>query len=170
MQPLTQRLNRPCLLFQSFCEIGQLLDLMAVNRLEQRLARREMTVKGANSHTRRSRDSFEAPPPPAVPATPSGLAPGPPPLNTALAASSRRSRFRSASARGFRERLSSNVFLPHVFLSTNVSSGVFCRWHALKSGGYLRISRSATLTTYHCRVQRRHTAAEWPSCGPAGNS
>jgi hypothetical protein len=60
MHPLAERLDRPFFFPQMFGEIGQLLNLMAVNRLEEGLSRRKMTVKGANPDTRRSRDSFEA--------------------------------------------------------------------------------------------------------------
>src|SRR5580658_4198612 len=56
-------------------------------------------------------------PTPAVRATASRLASGPPALNTVLAASSSRSRFRCASARGFREAVLSNVLWSNGFLS-----------------------------------------------------
>jgi xanthine dehydrogenase YagT iron-sulfur-binding subunit len=48
-----------CLFLQSLGEIGQLLDLMAINRLEQGFARRKMAVKGADTDSSRSRDGFE---------------------------------------------------------------------------------------------------------------
>jgi len=60
MHPSTQRLNRPLLFLQSFGEIGQLLDLVAVNSLEQGFARGKMAVKGAYPDPRLARDGFEA--------------------------------------------------------------------------------------------------------------
>ena len=59
MHPSTQRLDRLLLFLQPFGEIGQLLDLVAVNALEQGFACGKMAVKGADPDTGRSRDGFE---------------------------------------------------------------------------------------------------------------
>src|SRR6476659_5916176 len=68
-------------------------------------------------------------PTPAVLATASRLASGPPALNTALAVSSRRSRLRSASARGFRDVSESRAFLFKVFIQRLLGQSFFvCRF------------------------------------------
>src|SRR6266436_2701807 len=94
-------------------------------------------------------------PTPARFATASRLASGPPALNTALAASSTRSRLRSASARGFRDGSESTVFLFKVFIQRLLGQSFFvCRFLCnglilvgiippLKSGAYLRIPRNS---------------------------
>ena len=68
-------------------QLDELLHLAAVDRLEQRLAGREMPVQRADADAGMPRHGLR-------------LASGPPALNTAFAASSTRSRLRSASARG----------------------------------------------------------------------
>src|SRR5712672_2156595 len=104
-------------------------------------------------------------PTPAPLATASRLASGPPALNTALAVSSRRSRLRSASARGFRDVSESSAFLFKVFIQRLLGQSFFvCRFlgtgltpvgtiHPLKSGGVLRISQKRSLPPYPAEQQ-----------------
>src|ERR1700677_3121170 len=73
-------------------------------------------------------------PTPAVRATASRLASEPPALNTTFAASRTRSRFRTASARGFRVVLSD-------LTAVNLDP--------LKSGGTLRMSLEGNIDTLH---------------------
>src|SRR5580700_3334639 len=84
-------------------------------------------------------------PTPADRATASRLASAPPALKTAFAASSTRSRLRTASARGLRvvvpDGLMPIVYFPIVYFSRG----------PLKSGGSLRISGSRQGDTYHPR-------------------
>ena len=78
-----------CASFQLLGQFAELLHLAPIDRLEQGLAGREMPVERADAD-------------PGARATASRLASGPPALKTAFAASSTRSRLRTASARGFR--------------------------------------------------------------------
>ena len=72
-------------------EFAELIHLVAIDRLEQCLARREMPIERADADAR----AF---------VTASRLASGPPALKTSAAASSSRSRFRTESERGLRAR------------------------------------------------------------------
>ena len=59
-QPAPQRVDGLRLLLELFGQIGKLLHLAAVHRLEQRFARGEMPVKRADAHAGGARDRFEA--------------------------------------------------------------------------------------------------------------
>ncbi len=89
MQPAPQGLDGGASPPKLFGKLAELVDLVAIDRLEQGLARREVAVERSDADA----GAF---------ATASRLASGPPALKTAAAASSRRSRLRIASARGLR--------------------------------------------------------------------
>src|SRR5262249_15651854 len=101
-------------------------------------------------------------PTPARPATASRLASAPPALNTAVAASSKRSRLRTASERDFRTIAADG---PVIFNSSCCSPAL------LQNGGFLRITCKTEDTSVYALTQtggnanRRHSDGH-PCCGP----
>ena len=60
MQPCAQRFRRMPVLGQLFGEVAEMVHLMAINRLEQGLARREMPVERADADACLTRNRFQA--------------------------------------------------------------------------------------------------------------